>query len=261
MKLGLSSAVWYGVRETEAAADYLRTFPLDTCEIFLQTWSEYTEAFGEEVHRRLGPLPCTSVHPKGVNFESDLFSRSDRQTEDAMRMLDRVCLAAERIGARYYVMHGPSTVNTRRKPETIYRLTERMAQARQIAQSHGVEILWENVSWCAVSTPEDVRRMTELIPEQNFVLDVKQARRAGQSELTMAEAMGSHLKHLHVLDMREDGTMCLPGEGCVDFRALLDKARTSGFDGAVILEPYEAQGRDEAAMRRSLDFLRGLIAI
>ena len=261
MRLGMSSAVWYGRYETEDAAVHLRDFSLETCEIFLQCGSEYTASFGNEVRARLGDLPCASVHPKGTNFEGDLFSLSPRQTEDAFRIFENVCVAGQAIGARYYVMHGPSGANTRRTPSQIHDAAARLERLRTVAAAHGIEVLWENVSWCALRSPEDVAEALRLAPSLGFVLDVKQARRAGTDELTMARAMGPHLKHLHVLDTREDGTLCLPGEGIVDFPALFHTAREEGFDGAVILEPYAAQARDEDALRRSLSLLQQLIAI
>lgn len=261
MKLGISCAAWYGKFETEDAAAHLRNFPLDTCEIFLQTWSECTRAFGELIHDRLGDLPCTSVHPKSNSFESELFSRSSRQTEDAFQLFEGVCEAGEAFGAKYYVFHSPGCIISRRTPGGLWKAEERLERMRRIAASHGIEVLWENVSWCAMQTPDDVKAVRRLWPDLGFVLDVKQAYRAGFDAQTILDAMGPQLKHLHVLDLHEDGSLCLPGEGIVDFERLIKAAKDNGFDGAVILEPYEAQARDESALRRSLDFLREKIAI
>jgi len=46
MKLGISTAAWYGHYETEDAAAHLREFQLDTCEVFLESFSEYSHDFG-----------------------------------------------------------------------------------------------------------------------------------------------------------------------------------------------------------------------
>jgi hypothetical protein len=106
MKLGMSGAVFYGRMETEDEARHLTDFPLDVCEIFLETQSEYSASFGAQVLERLKGLPCVSVHPKGTQFEPDLFGRSRRQVEDAMRLFTGVCAAGEALHARYYVLHG-----------------------------------------------------------------------------------------------------------------------------------------------------------
>ena len=84
MKLGMSSGVFYGTYETEDAASLLTSYGLQTCEISLQTHSEYSAAFGQTVRERLRGLPCVSVHPKGTQFEPDIFGQSLRQHRDAM---------------------------------------------------------------------------------------------------------------------------------------------------------------------------------
>ncbi len=153
MKLGLSSAAFYGRMETEDAAAHLTVLPLDTCEIFVQTYSEYSQAFGQVLKQHLGSLHCTSMHPKSSQYESDLFSLSARQSDDAFHLLDGVCAAGEAVGASYYVMHGFWGIRTQRTPSQVHELTSRMARAQEIAASHGMKILWENVSWCTLRTP------------------------------------------------------------------------------------------------------------
>lgn len=256
MKLGLSSASFYGRLETEDAAQHLADFDLDTCEVFLETFSEYSSDFGRTVRSRLGGLPCGSVHPKGTQFESDLFGRSARQRADALRIFTGVCEAGQAIGAKYYVMHGPGMINSRVVPERIHLLTVIVPQLQSIAHARGMEVLWENVSWCAVSTPENVRQLLDCLPEMNFVLDTKQAFRAGQDPLEILSAMGRHIRHVHALDWDADGKLALPGQGIMDWPRLMHQLRDLGFDGNVILEPYAWMAEDEDQLRRSLDFLR-----
>ena len=253
----MSSAAFYGQMETEDQAALLRDFPVDMCEIFLETHSEYTADFGELVRERLAGLPCLSVHPKGTQFEQDLFGRSGRQERDALRAFRGVCEAGQALGARYYVFHGPFAVSGRLRPEGIFEFHKRVANLRAIASEHGLELLWENVSWCALQKPEDARAITAAFPDMGFVLDVKQAMRAGVEPLRMLEAMDGRIRHVHALDNDVSGRLCLPGQGVVDWRALMGALRAGGYDGAVMLEPYEWMARDHAALRRSLDFLRG----
>ena len=75
----------------------------------------------------------------------------------------------------------------------------------------------------------------------------------------MLEAMGDRLRHIHALDCRADGSLCLPGEGDVDWPGLMRRLKAMGYAGDVILEPYESQARDEAALRRSLGYLNSLL--
>lgn len=259
MRVGLSSASFYGRMETEEMALHLRDFPLETCEIFLETHSEYNADFGCVVRENLDGLPCVSVHPKGTQFEPDLFGQSKRQVADALDIFTRICDAGGVLGAKYYVMHGPGTINTQRRPEQIRDLIPRMAQLQTIAAAHGMQVLWENVSWCSMRTPEDVQAVRTLLPEMGFVLDVKQAYRAGATPQAVLAAMGERIRHVHALDMDADGRLNLPGEGgMTDWPALKKQLSDLGYAGAVILEPYTVQPEGEAALRRSLCWLREL---
>ena len=259
MRLGMSSAAYYGRFETEDAAGYLNTFDLDTCEVFLQTFSEYTPAFGKTVRDKLKGLDCASVHPKGTQFELDLFGSSERQRRDAMQIFEGVCASGEQFGAKFYVLHGPPCINTRRRPDGIRNLKQIFPEMQKIAGVHGIEVLWENVSWCPCRECADVEMLLDMFPEQRFVLDIKQAQRSGIDPLDMAACMGKHLAHVHVLDWDETGTLTLPGQGIFDFPALMKILRKNGYDGCVILEPYSAQAQNEDAIRRSLSYLRTLI--
>ena len=109
MRLGLSTAAFYGRWETEEAAARLSRMPIDCAEAFLQTPGEYGAEFGALVKQHLGPVPCTSVHPLGTQIESQLHGCSPRQRRDALDVLRRVLDAASSLGAGIYVYHGRNT--------------------------------------------------------------------------------------------------------------------------------------------------------
>ena len=69
MKIGLSSAAYYGQLETDEAAAHIAELPLDTCEVFLETPSEYTTDFTFRMRYNMNNFPVTSVHPLGTQFE------------------------------------------------------------------------------------------------------------------------------------------------------------------------------------------------
>ena len=68
MKLGMSGAVFYGRMETEDEAAHLTDFPLDVCEIFLETQSEYSASFGAQDERT--DSVSTSISATAVNFRN-----------------------------------------------------------------------------------------------------------------------------------------------------------------------------------------------
>lgn len=256
MKLGMSSAAFYGRGETEDCAVLLKKFGLDTCEIFLETPGEYSGAFGGQVREALGGLPCTSVHPLGTQFEPQLFGRAPRQVDDAFRCFRGVCDAGQALGAQYYIFHGPFGAHAPLDPRRIHCLPETFARMQETASLRGLRILWETVHWCSLRRPEDVYALREMLPGIGFVLDVKQVMRSGSDLFAMLAAMEDRICHVHALDVAADGALCLPGEGAVDWPRLIGQLRDQGFDGAVILEPYENLARDDARLLRSLDFLR-----
>lgn len=260
MKLGMSSAAFYGRLNTEDATGHLREFEVDTSEVFLETFSEYNREFGQIVRERMKGLDCSSVHPKGTQFESDLFASYARQRKDARDIFEGICSAGEVLGASFYVLHGPPGFRNGIRPENIRNLKTVFPELQKIAAAHGMEILWENVSWCACSKPEDVETLRDLLPGQRFVLDIKQALHAGADPLEMAKTMGTDLAHVHVLDWDERGNLLLPGEGCFPFGKLADILCALRYDGAVILEPYAFQTVEEERVRRSLSFLRNIVA-
>lgn len=98
--------------------------------------------------------------------------------------------------------------------------------------------------------------MRSLLPEQGFVLDLKQAHQVGCDPFAMLDAMGPRLRHLHMLDWTASGELVLPGEGIMDFPRLFRRLAQMGYTGAAILEPYAIQGRDPQRLLRSLDYLR-----
>jgi len=257
LKLGISTAAFYDFGDTEENALHLSSFPeLNTCEVFLETFSEYSADFARLVRENLHGLHVSSVHPKGSQFETELFSSSHRQAEDAIAIFRNVIEAGGELGAKYYVMHGPGSFITPKGPDRIRNLAGRFSELQAIAKQRNMEVLWENVSWGTVRTAEQVSTLRGIIPDIGFVFDIKQAFRAAQDPIEVLNAMGDRLRHIHVLDYDSNGSLCLPGEGCFRWDTLfreLDKIR---FDGSIILEPYSFLAKDDERLRRSLRFLR-----
>ena len=179
MRLGLSTAAFYGRWETEEAAARLSRMPIDCAEAFLQTPGEYGAEFGALVKQHLGPVPCTSVHPLGTQFESQLHGCSPRQRRDALDVLRRVLDAASSLGAGIYVYHGRNTPLLSPLPWNLPDNLDVIARMREEAAPRGVTIAWENVCWCQLTTAQRVREAREAAPWLRFTLDIKQAMRAG----------------------------------------------------------------------------------
>lgn len=98
MKIGLSTAAFYGKWEVEEAAALLGRYGADCAEVFLQTRSEYAREFARLVRKNLNGVPCTSVHPFGTAFENEFFARSTRQRADALDTFRHALDAAAELG-------------------------------------------------------------------------------------------------------------------------------------------------------------------
>ena len=103
---------------------------------------------------------------------------------------------------------------------------------------------------------EEVRTVIRLLPEAQFVLDTKQAHMAGFMPEELLEAMGGRVRHVHALDVAAEGGLCLPGQGTIDWLGLMAKLRAQGFNGTVVLEPYDYLARNGAALTASVMYLK-----
>ena len=261
MQLGISTAAFYGLHETEEAAGLIAGFTprFDCAEVFLQTVSEYSLSFAQEVRKRLEGLPCSSVHPQGTQFENGLFSRSPRQRRDALDQFRRILDAAAILGASRYVYHGRYTALLKALPFDAQRNADVVGLLCEEAAARGMKIAWENVFWCQLTTPERVTAMRRLLPQVCFTLDIKQAMRAGVQPADFLPVMGDALCNVHLCDWKADQQLCLPGEGVFDFMAFGRALSGMRYSGPVILEPYAGLIRDEGSLDRAAAFLRRVL--
>lgn len=254
MRIGLSTAAFYGRLETEDAAAYVASLGLPCCEVFLETYSEYQQSFGALVRERLGATQAVSIHAKTQHFEGDIYGRSKRQQADAFDMMGRFLDAGQALGASIYVYHGPAAIKSAVPNLDAWR--EPVEQAIEMATARGIRFAWEVVVWCQLNSPQRVRDFRRRWPALSFVLDIKQVHELGHRAEDYIEAMGERLCHVHVLDHQTDGRYALPGAGVYDFRKLADALRANHYQGDIILEPYAEVVPSEQALLDSIAYLR-----
>ena len=258
MQLGMSTAAFYGKWETEEAAAQIAKLPLDCAEVFLQSDSENTVEFAQLVKENLGDLPCTSVHPLG-GYENYMAGRPARQVRDAFEHFKTVLDAGEALGAKTFVYHGRNTPLLSPLEWNLTWNIEALTPMCDLARERSMVIGWENVCWCQLTTPQRVLEAKAALPQVRFTLDIKQAMRAGCDPIDYVHAMGDQLCNVHVCDWQEDGKLCLPGEGIFDFEALIKALRDVGYEGPIIMEPYQALIKSEEALLRSIAFMRNIM--
>lgn len=236
MEAGISTACLYP-ELTERALETLLRLGCRRVEIFLNAPSECGEGYTIGLSRmlRTAGAVCAAVHPYSSESEGiSFFGRYPRRFDDAAEQYKRYFHQCGILGAKVLVFHGARALFPVAK-ETYF---ERFARLSEIAASFGVRLCHENVVRFACETPEFVRELREAVPGAGFVLDIKQAVRAGVDPFEMLNAMGSSLCHLHVSDHSESGDCLLPGVGNFDFIRLIRNLKNGGFDGSLILELY-----------------------
>ncbi len=258
MRLGISTAAFYGRWETEEAAAQIAELPLDCAEVFLQSDSEITVEFAQLVKKNLGRIACTSIHPLG-SYENHMAGRPARQMRDAFEHFKKVLDAGEALGAKTFVYHGRHTPQLSPLPWNLQWNVDAIKPMCDLAQQRGMVIGWENVFWCQLTSPERVLEAKSALPQVRFTLDIKQAMRAGYNPIDFVYAMGGQLCNVHICDWREDGKLCLPGEGMFDFDALIKALQDVGYVGPIIMEPYLALIKGDEALERSIAFMRDIM--
>lgn len=258
MKLGLSTAAFYGRHETEDAAARIAQLPLDCTEVFLQSDSENTIEFARLVKENLCGVPCTSVHPLG-GYENYMAGRPARQVRDAFDHFRRVLDAGQTLGAQVFVYHGRNTPLLSPLPWNLKWNVEALAPMCEEAEQRGMIIGWENVCWCQLTEPSRVLEAREALPQVRFTLDIKQAMRAGCDPIAFVHAMGDRICNVHVCDWTEEGKLCLPGEGVFDFDALIGALRAVSYEGPVVMEPYLGLIKSDEALLQSIAFMRNIM--
>jgi sugar phosphate isomerase/epimerase len=252
-EIGLSTAALYPTHLTEDALTAIAELGFRVVEVFLQAEEEYTAAFGVELDRRrrdLG-LRVHSMHLYASYF--DLWTPYPRQVQETRARFRRLLEIAVMVEARALTWHGLRYgVGDARLVAAFF---ESAAWAGKRAQAAGVTLCLENVSWCYLRTPEQVATVCQAGLPVGFTFDAFQAGESGTDPAALIHAMDSHLTTVHLADYAPAGPRHLPpGEGTLDWPAILRALRAVGYGGPLILEP--AHVAEQAVFLRARDFVQ-----
>lgn len=266
MRTGISTASFYNQVMIEDLPALYAKWGVRNAEYFLNSFCEYEPDFVEMLAERTekNGITVCSVHPMSSMFEAQLFSMHPRQKQDAFRIYEKVLAAAKRLGAGRYCMHGAAHLSGAAKNLEISRIAPIFDELCAMAQSYGVRLTLENVSWCFFREPEFALRLLEAMKQDGlrFTLDIKQAVRSGNDPFAFAEALGDRIDAVHCCDCRlENGRMqyLLPPRGGFDFSGLIRILQNKGFDGDVLLEVYSDTYRSLDELRDSYCALQSMI--
>ncbi len=254
MKIGISTACLYPM-ETCRALETLLQAGFRQFEIFFNTYREFQPDYVARLRESLGRFggKVLSVHPFTSSFEGMLlFSNYPTRLEDGLLFYRQYLEAARKLGAKFLVLHGQ---RLSAGGISIHDYFSRFRRLYDLGQEYGVTVCQENVAGFLSQEPAFLRRMREGCGEEcAFVLDVKQAVRAGHDPYEVCDAMGNKIAHVHLNDNDEKQDCLVPGKGHMDYRRLFSQLARQGYTGDGVIEVYRSNFEDvgELVAARSL---------
>lgn len=237
MQVGISTACLYP-QETERALDALLAQGFRLFEVFFNAECEISPAAVRRLRAVLSAAGArvASLHPYTAAYESLMFfSGYERRVREGLRQYRRYFAAAAEMGARTVVFHGAHKGMSLSPPD----YAARYARLAEVARAEGVSLGQENVSRCFCGASANLAALRALLGgDIRFVLDVKQARRAGEPLEDVLAAMGGQIDAVHLSDSAPGHDCLPPGAGRTDLRALGSALRAYGFDGPALIEVY-----------------------
>jgi len=253
LEIGLSTAALYPTHLTEDALATIAGLDFRVVEIFLQTEEEYTPAFGAELDQRRRDLDLHvhSLHLYAPYF--DLWAPYPRMIQETRDRFQRLLEIAAMLEVRALTWHGLRYGVD--NPRLIVAFFESTAWAGEQAQAAGVTLCIENVSWCYLRTPKQVMAIRQACLPVGFTFDTFQAGESSTDPAALIHAMDSRLTTVHLADYEPAGPRHLPpGEGILDWPAILHALQVVGYGGPLILEL--AHVKDTAVFLRARDFVQ-----
>ena len=254
MQLGVSTSCYYP-RTTEDSLRILLDAGVKTIEVFFNSHSELEPLFLMQLRTMANDAGAqiVSVHPYTSGMEGILFfSDYDRRFADARGYYKRYYQAANILGAKTVVFHG----GYKHQTMTVEEYARRIALLDADACQAGVCLAQENVERNLSRSPDFLRQLAQLCPQQHFVFDLKQAIRAEQDPYKVLAAMGNRVVHLHLSD-HLPGYDCLPpGMGSTDYAALIAQAKAQGFAGSAVIELYRQNFEGQQQLDEGLKYLK-----
>ena len=132
---------------------------------------------------------------------------------------------------------------------------ERVTRFAKHLSSRGVQLAYHHHMGAYVETPEDVDRLMALTgPEVGLLHDTGHATFSGGDAPTELRKHVARVNHVHCKDVRPNvaamarnrnwsfltavinGAFSTPGEGCVDFAAVIEILRAAGYRGWLVVE-------------------------
>ncbi len=187
---------------------------------------------------------------------------------DALDRWTQNCVMGERVGSTQIVLHLWGGLDS---DAALAGNLAHLGALTDIAASHGLEVLIENVP-CTTHDPiANLAAIRAAFPTMRYVFDTRFAAFHGQLDSLTATPwlIGDRLAHVHISDLRDGAErdfsrlrpILHPGEGGIDFPALLASLTERAYAGSVTLESpvMSEHGIDADKLLASLKLIRQLL--
>ena len=159
------------------------------------------------------------------------------------------------------------------------RLGERITEVARHTLQYGVRLAYHHHMGTVIETQEEIARlMAATGPDVGLLLDTGHLVYAGGDPVALAQRFGRRIAHVHCKDVRPDvlaavragawsfldavlaGVFTVPGDGCIDYAALLPVLKAQQYDGWLVVEAEQdpAKAHPLTYARMGHDYLRPL---
>ncbi len=180
-----------------------------------------------------------------------------------------VFIAAECTGTVHSAFDMPLSKRPVISTATWPHFAARMTRFAELLASDGLTLAYHHHMGTVIQTDDDVRHfMATTGPAVKLLLDTGHLMWAGANPVAIATSFAERVAHVHVKDVRPhiakaaarddwsflravtEGVYTVPGDGCIDFVAVLRAVR--GYSGWIVVEAEQDPARAEPARYAAL---------
>jgi len=210
-----------------------------------------------EAKRKLEELGLElPIYITATDFAKPSEEERKREVEKAKRVVDE----AKSFGASKLRVHPGDLKPGMDSSEAEKWVAESLAEVVDYAADEGIVIAMENHGRHFAKI-DVVERLLKAVnsPYLRLTFDTGNFTFTGDNPLEAASRLGALVAHVHAKDVDAWGRACAPGEGALDFEAIVSQLLARGFSGFLSVE-YEG-GRDQLlGVGLGLGYLRALRA-
>ena len=185
----------------------------------------------------------------------------------------RVMVCAEVTGC----VHGDPQKRLSQRPRlsgaALRRFAGRLDELAARMREQGMRLAYHHHMGTVIESAEDVDAlMTACRPEVELLLDTGHLHFAGGNPERAARAYATRIGHLHCKDIRPDvlarcrnadtsfleavlqGVFTVPGDGCIDFKSVIEPLLAAGYDGWIVVEAEQDPAIADPVSNATLGF-------